>query len=69
MKTKKELENEGVSRVKNLGFQMVNNENIYYDDVYSSYFHNMLIGKKGFSKYLDDIIEEMINEIEYKSKF
>jgi hypothetical protein len=68
MKTKKELEREGVSRVKNLGFQMVNNENIYSDEIYSAYFYNMLQSKKGISKYLDDVIEEIINEIEYKSK-
>jgi hypothetical protein len=68
MKTKKELEKEGISRVKSLGFQMVNNENIYYDEVYSAYFRNMLLNKKGTSKYLDEVIEDIINEIEYKSK-
>lgn len=68
MKTKKELEREGVLKVKNIGFQMVTCENIYYDEVYSAYFHNMLQNKKGYSKYLDEIIEEMIKEIEVKSK-
>jgi hypothetical protein len=68
MKTKKELEKEGVSKVRNLGFQMVNNENIYYDEVYSAYFYNMLQSKKGISKYLDDIINELMKEIEFKSK-
>lgn len=68
MKTKKELEKEGVLKVKSLGFQMVTYENIYYDEVYSAYFYNMLQHKKGHSKYLDEIIEEIINEIETKSK-
>jgi hypothetical protein len=68
MKTKNELIREGVSRVKNLGFEMVNDENIYFDEVYSAYFQNMLQNKRGISKYLDDVIEEIIKEIENRSK-
>jgi hypothetical protein len=68
MKTKKELLIEGVSKVKEMGFIMVNTENIYYDEVYSSYFLNILFQKKGFSSYLDEIIDELMNEIEIRSK-
>ncbi len=68
MKTKNELVKKGVSKVKSFGFELVNTENIYFDEVYSAYFQNMLQNKKGMSKYLDDVIEEIINEIEYKSK-
>jgi hypothetical protein len=68
MKTKKELLKEGISRLRNLGFQMVDGENIFYDELYSVYFYNMLQNKKGMSKYLDEIIQELTTEIETKSK-
>ncbi|MBC7485423.1 MAG: hypothetical protein H7282_01545 [Cytophagaceae bacterium] len=67
MKTKHELLREGVTKVKDMGFRMVDTENIYYDEVYSAYFHNMLIQKKGTSRYLDEVIDEIIKEIEFKS--
>lgn len=68
MKTKQELLNEGLMKVQSMGFRMVTNENIYYDEVYSIYFQNMLIHKKGSSKYLDEIIDELLEEIEIKTK-
>jgi len=68
MKTKKELLKEGVSKIKDMGFTMVDAENIYYDEVYSTYFKNILLIKKGTSNYLDEIIDELLNEIEFKSK-
>lgn len=67
MKTKQELLREGVAKVKDMGFRMVNAENIYYDEVYSAYFQNLLLQKRGISKYLDEIIDELITEIETKT--
>ncbi len=67
MKIKHELLREGVAKVKDMGFRMVNVENIYYDEVYSAYFQNLLLQKRGISKYLDEIIDEIIKEIETKT--
>ena len=68
MKTKKELLKEGVLKLKNMGFTMVDVENIYYDEVYSVYFKNILLSRKGAGNYLDEIIDDLLNEIELRSK-
>jgi hypothetical protein len=68
MKTKKELIRDGISMVRNLGFERVNNTNIFNDEIFSAFFMGMLEKKKGTSKYLDEIIEELEREIEQKSR-
>lgn len=68
MKTKNELLKEGVLKIKNMGFTRVDLDNIYYDEVYSVYFRNILLSKKGTSNYLDEIIEELLTEVEQQSK-
>ncbi len=68
MRTKKELLQEGVLKIKNMGFTMVNIENIYYDEVYSVYFKNILLSRKGMGNYLDEVIDDLLNDVELKSK-
>lgn len=68
MKTKNEILKEGVLKIKNMGFTRVDLDNIYYDEVYSVYFRNILLSKKGTSNYLDEIIEELLTEVEQQSK-
>ena len=68
MKTREELIKEGISKIKKMGFQYVTSENIFYDEVYRSYFESMLTSKTGASNYLDEIIQELIDEINIKTK-
>ena len=60
---KRNLESEALSKLKILGFRMVDDTNIYYDEVYGAYFLNFLVSKRGLSPILDEIIDEMMKEI------
>lgn len=67
METKIELINEGVAKIKGMGFMFVNPTNIFHNEIYSAYFENMLLTKMNKSPYLNAIIGELRKDIKLKS--
>lgn len=57
---------DGVAKVRDLGFQYVNENNIFFDEVYSMYFQKMLDQKMGINTHLDTVIKYTLNEIHEK---
>jgi len=53
----------GIKNLKDFGYPEVNKDNILTDEIYSQFFLSMLRDNLGYSKDVDEAINELINKI------
>jgi hypothetical protein len=60
----KQLLINGVKNLKEFGYELVNEENILTDEVYSAFFERMLNENKGHNAQVDKAIQALLNKIQ-----
>lgn len=63
-KFREKLIKNGVSNLKEFGYEHVDENNILIDIVYKGFFKSMLKDNLGYSKELDDELNNLLKEIE-----